>query len=226
MGFDDLPLGMPSTQTAEPPAGAQMSSSPHDAEREFMASVLRHESDAIARIAGRVDERFSRAVELVVKCKEQGGTVLVSGLGKSGYIGAKISATMASLGIPSHSVHPTEAAHGDLGRFQKKDIVICLSHSGETEEVVNLAAILRQDGLPIIAITKGVVNGSPESALSRLADVTLAVEVDGEAGNGEFLAPTTSTTAALAIGDAIALAAARQTKLTPKKMLLNFLRCR
>ncbi len=181
-----------------------------DQEQAFMARVLTHEAQAIARIAERVDEGFVEAVNLIDRCAEQGGTVVVSGLGKSGYIGAKISATLASLGIPSHSVHPTEAAHGDLGRFQSKDVVICLSHSGETEELVNLAAILRQDKLPIIAITRGVVDGSPESALARLATVVLGVGVVGEAGDGEYLAPTTSTTAALAIGDAIALAVARR----------------
>jgi len=189
--------------------------SPHskqetDKERAFMTRALNHEAEAIARIAARVDEGYVEAVDLIVKCAQNGGTVVVSGLGKSGYIGSKISATLASLGIPSHSVHPTEAAHGDLGRFQSKDVVICLSHSGETEELVNLAAILRQDKLPIIAITRGVVDGSPWSALARLATVVLSVGVVGEAGDGEYLAPTTSTTAALAIGDAIALAVARR----------------
>jgi len=181
-----------------------------DQEREFMSRALTHEAEAIARIAARVDDGFVEAVDLIDRCADQGGTVVVSGLGKSGYIGSKISATLASLGIPSHPVHPTEAAHGDLGRFQSKDVVICLSHSGETEELVNLAAILRQDKLPIIAITRGVVDGSPESALARLATVVLSVGVVGEAGDGEYLAPTTSTTAALAIGDALALAVARR----------------
>ena len=181
-----------------------------DQELAFMARALEHEAQAISRVAGRIDAGFAKAVDLIVRCAEKDGTVLVSGLGKSGHIGAKISATLASLGIPSHAVHPTEAAHGDLGRFRKHDVVICLSHSGETEELINLAAILRQDGLPIIAITRGTVDGSPESALSRLADVTLAVGVVGEAGDGEYLAPTSSTTVALAIGDAIALAAARR----------------
>jgi len=175
-----------------------------------MSRALTHEAEAIARIAARVDEGFVEAVDLIDRCADQGGTVVVSGLGKSGYIGSKISATLASLGIPSHPVHPTEAAHGDLGRFQSKDVVICLSHSGETEELVNLAAILRQDNLPIIAITRGIVDGSPESALARLATVVLSVGVVGEAGDGDYLAPTSSTTAALAIGDALALAVARR----------------
>lgn len=185
-----------------------------DQELGFMARALEHEAQAISRVADRIDDGFKQAVDLIVGCAEKDGTVQVSGLGKSGHIGAKISATLASLGIPSHAVHPTEAAHGDLGRFRKQDVVICLSHSGETEELINLAAILRQDGLPIIAITRGTVDGSPESALARLADVVLAVGVVGEAGDGEYLAPTSSTTVALAIGDAIALAAARRRSFT------------
>lgn len=182
-------------------------------EQRFISRVFSHESDAIRVLGDRVDERFSQAIDLIVKTADAGGTVIVSGLGKSGHIGAKISATMASLGITSHSVHPTEAAHGDLGRFRKNDLAICLSHSGETEELVALASILRQDKLPIIAITRGP-KGDKLSSLQRLADVTLEVGVTDEAGDGEFLAPTTSTTAALAIGDALALAVARRRSFT------------
>ncbi|MEM9372858.1 MAG: SIS domain-containing protein, partial [Planctomycetota bacterium] len=115
-------------------------------ERAFVARVFRHESDAVARLAETLDGRYTKAVDLICACADAGGTVLVSGLGKSGWIGSKISATMASLGLPSHAVHPTEAAHGDLGRFRTSDLAVCLSHSGETEEVVALASILRQDG--------------------------------------------------------------------------------
>jgi arabinose-5-phosphate isomerase len=115
------------------------------------------------------------------------------------------------LGITSHPVHPTEAAHGDLGRFRPQDVAICLSHSGETDEVVALAAILRQDDIPVIAITR---DGAGASALGRVAAVTLAALVIGEAGDGDFMAPTSSTTAALAIGDALALAAARRRSFT------------
>lgn len=182
----------------------------HTDEIRFIASVLEHESSAIARIAAGADESFVKAVDLIVTCADAGGNVIVSGLGKSGHIGAKISATLASLGIPSHAVHPTEAAHGDLGRFQPRDIVIALSHSGETEELVNLAAILRQDKLPIIAITRGDSDTHEPSSLQRLANVTLKVGVVDEAGDGSVPAPTTSTTVALAIGDALALASARR----------------
>ncbi len=178
----------------------------------FIRRVFEHEAAAIAQLALRVDERFVKAVDLIVRTADAGGTVIISGLGKSGHIGAKISATMASLGITCHCVHPTEAVHGDLGRFRKNDLAICLSHSGQTQEVVGLASILRQDKLPIIAITRG--GGEQPSSLERLADVTLAVGVEDEAGDGEYLAPTTSTTAALAIGDALALAAARRMAFT------------
>lgn len=176
-----------------------------DAERAFVESVLRHEADAVAGLAAMIDSSFHDAVGLIEKCAESGGTVLVSGLGKSGLVGAKISATFASLGIPSHAVHPSEAAHGDLGRFRASDTVICLSNSGETDEVVNLAAILHQDGLPIISITCAT-----GSSLEKLASVSLRLGVDGEAGGPDMIAPTSSTTAMLALGDALALAVARR----------------
>lgn len=187
-------------------------------EQAFIAAVLRHEADAVAALAQSSEswaaDRYTRAVDLICACADAGGTVLVSGLGKSGHIGAKLSATLASLGITSHPVHPTEAAHGDLGRFRPQDLSICLSHSGETEELVALAAILRQDNIPIIAITRGAANGREPSSLERIATVTLPALVTHEAGNGDFMAPTSSTTATLAIGDAIALAAARRRAFT------------
>jgi arabinose-5-phosphate isomerase len=133
----------------------------------------------------------------------------VTGLGKSGLIGAKIAATLTSLGIPSHFVHPTEAAHGDLGRFRRDDVCLALSNSGETDEVIALAAALRQDSIPVVAITGGP-GSSPPSSLQRLATVTLRLIIAAEAGSPEFVAPTSSTTAALAVGDALALAAARR----------------
>lgn len=193
------------------------------AERAFAESVLRAEAAAVARLADLLGEPFHRAVDLLEGCADSGGTVLVTGLGKSGLIGAKISATMASLGIPSHSVHPSEAAHGDLGRFRPTDTVIALSYSGETDEVVNLAAVLRQDGLPIIAVTRGretkrrrdeEVEEGGLSSLERLATVTLAIGVEEEAGGVGYAAPTCSTTAMLALGDALALAVARRRRFT------------
>lgn len=180
----------------------------------YVRRVLRAEAGAIEAAGALLGEPFCRAVSLVVRCADAGGTVLVTGLGKSGLIGAKISATLSSLGIPSHSVHPTEAAHGDLGRFRPSDTVICLSRSGETDEVVNLAAILRQDRLPIISITGGAPREGPaRSSLERLATVSLHLGEFDEAGEGPE-APTSSTTAALALGDAIALAAARRRDFT------------
>ena len=201
--------GAKSTQKpGSPPTGGARAD-----ELAYLGRVLRDEARAIEAIAERMDGAFTRACDLIEACAGKGGTVLVSGLGKSGHVGAKISATMASLGITSHAVHPTEAAHGDLGRFRSSDVVICLSHSGETDEVVALAATLRQDGLPIIAITRGAGEGEEPSRLERLADVTLAVGVREEAGGG-LMAPTSSTTAAMAIGDALALGVARRRNFT------------
>jgi len=177
---------------------------------------IRAAAHAASAAADALDESFCRAVDLAAGCAQAGGTVLVSGLGKSGLIGAKIAATLSSLGVPSHTVHPTEAAHGDLGRFRPSDIAICMSHSGETEEVVTLASILRQDGIPIIAITRR--HPASPSTLERLATAVLDDAVDaeaGETGDGPpLLAPTCSTTSALALGDALALAVARRMRFT------------
>lgn len=180
--------------------------------------ILRLEADALAKTAAALDQRFADAVEVLVTCAARDGTVLVTGLGKSGLVGAKISATLASLGIPSHPVHPAEAAHGDLGRFRSRDAVIAISASGETEEVVALCALLRQDGLPIISITAmtdaRAREGSGPSSLERMATVALRLEIGLEAGSPEFIAPTSSTTATMALGDALGLAAARRMSFT------------
>lgn len=185
-------------------------------------TVLLAEAEALRAASGMIDEHFERAVGLLTRCADAEGTVLVSGLGKSGLVGAKIAATLSSLGVTAHPVHPTEAAHGDLGRFRERDVAICLSHSGETEEVVALASILRQDGLPIISITRGrsdlASGGRPESSLERLSDCVLRDGVEQEASGVEsgdrLLAPTSSTTAAMAIGDALALAVAYRRRFT------------
>ncbi|MCC6426617.1 MAG: KpsF/GutQ family sugar-phosphate isomerase [Phycisphaerales bacterium] len=183
--------------------------SPEREELQFARSILEAEARAIDGVARHLSADFSRAVELIDRCAVAGGTVLVTGLGKSGLIGAKISATLASMGIPSHGVHPSEAAHGDLGRFRPTDTVIAISFSGETEEVVNLAAVLHQDNLPIISITGGGSFDDPKEAgsLERIATVALRLGVIAEAAG---VAPTCSTTATLALGDALALAAARR----------------
>jgi arabinose-5-phosphate isomerase len=181
-----------------------------DADRQSLdvaRATLRHASAGLATLAGGLDAEFPRAVAVIVRCADAGGTLLVTGLGKSGHVGAKISATFASLGIPSHAVHPTEAAHGDLGRFRPSDVVLAISKSGETDEVVNLAAILRQDGLPVIAITADAL---AQSSLQRLATICLGLGTSEEAGGPAFVAPTTSTTLTLALGDALALACAQR----------------
>ncbi len=188
------------------------------AERAFAEAVLRDEAGAVAALVQRLGPEFHTAVDLLERCADRGGTVLITGLGKSGLIGAKISATLTSLGIASHFVHPTEAAHGDLGRFRTDDICIALSNSGETDEVVNLAAALKQDGIPVITITGGApadVQREP-SSLERLATVSLLLGLAREAGGTEFVAPTCSTTATLALGDALALAAARRRNFTDR----------
>ncbi|MCX5688931.1 MAG: SIS domain-containing protein [Planctomycetota bacterium] len=199
---------MPTSAEQLPDAAVPM---PAD-EIAFGRAILRDEAAALVALADALGEPFTRAVGLIVQCASAGGSVLLTGLGKSGLVGAKISATFSSLGIPSHSVHPSEAFHGDLGRFRATDTVICISYSGETDEVVNLAAVLRQDGLPIISITGGAQPG--QSSLERLATVALRLGIEREAGGGTFHAPTSSTTATMAIGDALGLVAARRMNFT------------
>ncbi len=182
-------------------------------ERAFAAKLLQAEAAAVTNLASTLGPEFHAAVDLLVRCAESNGTVLVSGLGKSGLIGQKISATLSSLGIPSNYVHPAEAAHGDLGRFRSADVCIALSYSGETDEVINLAAILKQDAVPIISITRGTQNPKdPKSSLDRLATVALAIGVCDDPDLSP--APTCSTTATLALGDALALCAARRRNFT------------
>jgi len=175
-----------------------------DSETEFIREALEAEAEAVRRIAARVaseGESWERAVSLLVECR---GHVVVSGMGKSGLIGMKISATLASLGAPSHFVHPAEAAHGDLGRIRPEDVALLVSYSGETDEVVNLALLLRQDSIPTLAIT-----GRPASTLARHANAHLSLgEVEEACPHN--LAPTATTTALLAVGDALALAVSRR----------------
>jgi len=173
--------------------------SPH---LEFACQVLKAEAQAISRIV--LDDSFDHAVDLIVQTGKGSGTVVVSGLGKSGLIGRKLSATFASTGMPSHFLHPTEAMHGDLGRVRREDVVILLSFGGQTEEVVSLACLLKQDEVPVIAIV-----GNKGGDLARLASVVLSIGDVTEACPLN-LAPTASTTAMLALGDALALAVSRQ----------------
>lgn len=175
--------------------------------------VIGYQAAAVAGLASQIGPDFHRAVDLIAQCETAGGTVLVTGLGKSGLIGAKISATLASLGIPSHFVHPTEAAHGDLGNFRKHDVCIALSYSGETEEVVTIASILKQDGVKTISITAGpTLAGSPPSALVKASEVALFIGrvEEGEQAASLSPAPMASTTATLVLGDALAECAAHR----------------
>ncbi len=176
----------------------------HQRQQTFAKKVLVAEAAAISRI--KLDVGFSRAVALILENTGGSlrGSVVVCGLGKSGLIGAKISATLASTGTPSHFLHPTEAMHGDLGRIRRGDVILMLSYTGTTEELVSLATILRQDRVPTIALV-----GKPECHLATLATVTLPIGDVAEACPLN-LAPTASTTAMLALGDALALTVARR----------------
>ena len=159
--------------------------------------VLRTEAAAIEALGARLDERFVAAVELLLRCR---GRVVVSGIGKSGIVARKLAATLASTGTPAFFVHAAEASHGDLGMIAADDVVVMLSNSGETDELTLLTPHLKRQGARLIAIT-----GNEQSSLAQAADVHLDAAVDGEAGP-LGLAPTASTTAALALGDALALA--------------------
>ena len=158
--------------------------------------VFKIEAEAIASLSSKLDDNFVQAVEAIYNCR---GRVVVSGMGKTGIIGQKISATLSSLGTPSIWLHSAEATHGDLGKVTKDDVVIVLSNSGETEETKNLLPILKKIGARIIAIT-----GNKNSTLAKYSDIVLDVSVKKEACT-LGLAPTSSTTAALAMGDALAV---------------------
>lgn len=159
--------------------------------------VLEIEARAIAALVDRLDERFAKAVDLLHECA---GKVVVSGMGKSGLIGQKIAATLASTGTPAFFVHPADGIHGDLGMLAKQDALLAISNSGETEEVLKLLPFMKRLSIPIIALT-----GRAQSTLAKNSDVVLDVSVSEEACP-LGLAPTSSTTATLAMGDALAIA--------------------
>ncbi|MGB9671265.1 MAG: KpsF/GutQ family sugar-phosphate isomerase [Halothiobacillaceae bacterium] len=160
-------------------------------------AVLDTEAAALVRLNARLDQAFVRACQLMLACQ---GRVVVTGMGKSGHIGGKIAATLASTGTPAFFVHPGEASHGDLGMITRQDVVLALSNSGETPEILAILPIIKRLGVPMIALT-----GRPQSTLAREAEVHIDVGVDKEACP-LGLAPTASTTAALAMGDALAVA--------------------
>ncbi|HEX4927127.1 MAG TPA: KpsF/GutQ family sugar-phosphate isomerase [Burkholderiales bacterium] len=164
---------------------------------ELARRVLAIEADALRALAERLDARFVAAVELI---RERHGRVVVSGIGKSGHIARKIASTMASTGTPAYFVHPAEASHGDLGMVESGDVFIAISYSGASEELLDIVPLVKRRGAKLIAMT-----GNAESALAREADVHLDARVAQEACPLN-LAPTASTTAALALGDALAVA--------------------
>ncbi len=167
---------------------------------DYVSSALRTirlEAEAVTALSARIDGQFTAACELILNCA---GRVIVTGMGKSGHIGRKIAATLASTGTPAMFVHPAEAAHGDLGMVTESDAFIAISNSGESEELLAIVPVIKRLGAKLISMT-----GRPESSLANLADVHLNIAVDKEACPLN-LAPTASTTATLAMGDALAVA--------------------
>lgn len=159
-------------------------------------NVLRKEAESIEKTASGLDENFEKAIYLMKNCS---GKIVVIGLGKSGHIGRKIAATLSSTGTPSFFVHAAEALHGDLGMIAKDDIVLAVSYSGETQELIEMIVSLRIIGASIISVT-----GNSNSTLAKEADVNIEIKIDNEADMLN-LAPTSSSTATLAVGDALAV---------------------
>ena len=169
-------------------------------------AVIELEAEAVAALSARIDEGFARACQLMLACV---GRVVVVGMGKSGHIGGKIAATLASTGTPAFFVHPGEASHGDLGMITPPDVVIAISNSGETAEILTILPMIKRMGAKLISLT-----GNPQSSLARQADVNLNVGVAIEACPLN-LAPTSSTTATLVMGDALAVALLKSRGFTP-----------
>jgi arabinose-5-phosphate isomerase len=170
------------------------------------ADVLRRESEALVTLVARLDESFEQAIDLILKAR---GRVIVTGMGKSGLIGQKIAATLSSTGTPAFFLHPVEAGHGDLGVVSSDDVVLVISKSAESEEIGYLLPAFKRLGTPIILIT-----GNPTGELVKRADIVLDASVDHEA-EPHNLVPTSSTTAALALGDALAIVLMSERGITP-----------
>jgi arabinose-5-phosphate isomerase len=170
-------------------------------------AVIELEAEALTALVPRLNEDFARACRLIL---DNPGRVVVTGMGKSGHIGGKIAATLASTGTPAFFVHPGEAQHGDLGMIQPQDVVIAISNSGETGEILTILPIIKRMGAKLIALT-----GNPKSSLAQQADAHLDAGVAKEACPLN-LAPTSSTTAALALGDALAVALLKTRNFTPE----------
>ena len=160
-------------------------------------AIIETEAQAVYSLINRIDHHFSKACHYLLNCE---GRIVVIGMGKSGHIGGKIAATLASTGSPAFFVHPGEASHGDLGMITRKDVVLAISYSGETNEIVTIFPLIKRQGVPLISIT-----GNPNATIAQMADVHLNVSVKNEACP-LGLAPTASTTATLAMGDALAIA--------------------
>lgn len=171
----------------------------------YCKEVISSEARAVGSLVDVVDANFSKALELIYNCR---GSVVITGVGKAGIVGQKISATMASVGTPSHFLHPVEAVHGDLGRVSSEDVVIGMSFSGNTDEILRLINLVKQQEIPLIAIT-----GNAESQLAKHSDVLLCIGKLEEACPFG-LAPTVSTTSMLALGDALALGVMKAKKFT------------
>ena len=174
--------------------------------------VLDIEARAVDALKDSLDASFSAACDLMLNAK---GRVIVTGMGKSGHVGSKLAATLASTGTPSFFVHPGEASHGDLGMITPDDVVLALSNSGETAEVLAILPVIKRKGTGLVGMT-----GRPQSALAQLSDVHLTVAVAEEACPHN-LAPTSSTTAALAMGDALAIALLEARGFTPEDFALS-----
>ncbi len=179
---------------------------------EWARETLAAEAAAIAEVSAQLDGSFSRAAEAVLACT---GRVIVTGMGKSGHIGRKIAATLASTGTPAYFVHPAEAAHGDLGMVADGDVVLALSNSGESDEILAIIPALKRKNTTLVCITS-----NPQSAMAKHADIHIRAAVSHEACPLN-LAPTSSTTAVLALGDALAVALLKARAFTPDDFALS-----
>lgn len=178
---------------------------------ELAKEVLDIEAYSILKLKNSINENFTKAIEILYNCK---GRVIVTGMGKSGLIGKKIAATLSSTGTPSYFLHPAESTHGDSGIITREDVIIAISNSGETNELLNLLPLIKRFGIPLIALTGGL-----NSTLAKTSDVTLDISVEKEACPLNK-APTASTTATLALGDAIAVCLLEKRGFTEEDFLI------
>ncbi|MCX8058755.1 MAG: KpsF/GutQ family sugar-phosphate isomerase [Spirochaetes bacterium] len=173
--------------------------------------AVKKEGEAVAKLVNYIDENFLKALELIINCS---GKLIITGVGKSGHIGGKIAATLSSTGTPAFYLNPAEGVHGDIGVVMEEDLIIAISKSGETEELLAILPYPKRIGVPIIAVTE-----NKESSLSKIADITLLIPSECEVCPMN-LAPTTSTTLTLVLGDAIAVALMKAKNFTPEKFAI------